>query len=98
MKTLRSAKEIVLDIERFFGRSVDAVRDDINKLAKAKTPVRTGRARRGWTRRENYRLGKNRPTIIENKVPYIGILDKRVKIINPSAERAVYINNRRTNR
>lgn len=89
MSTLRSAKAVFIDIERFVERSVTHVTRDINKLAKQKTPVRTGRARRGWTIRDKYKRG--RTIILQNLVPYIGVLDSRKKIIKPSADRAVYI-------
>lgn len=55
-------------------RHLNDVFEEINTLAKQGTPVRTGRAQRGW-RVNNYSLGRT-ATVIDNRVPYIGILDK----------------------
>lgn len=93
-KTLRSADKVFQDITKFFGRSVEAVKDEAINIAKSLTPVRTGRARRGWKKRDKFKLGKNRLTLLENRVPYIGVLDKRNPIIRPATDRAVYMTRR----
>ena len=90
MKTLRSANAVIRDLNDSLERSVHTVVVKINTIAKDLTPVRTGRARRGWKLRDKFKLGRNRRTVIENRVPYIGILDRRVNIIKPAADRAVY--------
>jgi hypothetical protein len=58
------------------------LRDQVQRLAKsigqeiltnlkAKTPVRTGRARSGWNRSVS-----NRDIVVENRVPYVPYLEK----------------------
>jgi len=103
MKTVRTIDEVERDIKRIFERTVNAIIDQALTLAKDKTPVRTGRAKRGWTRRNNFRAGSNRLTVIENMVPYIGVLDgavpargggRRGPIMKPALDRAVYITRR----
>jgi len=105
MKTLRSAAAVQQDIRTFFERSVEVLTININDVAKALTPVRTGRARAGWQLLRKFKLGSDR-NIIENRVPYIGILDgvvparggkKRGPIVKPAVDRAVYMT-RRSNR
>lgn len=103
MKTVRSLDEVDRDIKRFLERTVNAIIDEALKLAKSTTPVRTGRAKRGWKRRNNYTKGSSRLTVIENMVPYIGILDgavpargggRRGPIMKPALDRALYITRR----
>ena len=96
-KTLHSVSAVMTDIARFIESSVEAVKIEAINIAKDLTPVNTGRARRGWVRRDKFKLGQSRKTIIENQVPYIGILDKRRPIIKPATDRAVYMT-RRSNR
>lgn len=105
MKTLRSATAVQKDIRSFIERSVDLLTININELAQSLTPVRTGRARAGWKVIRKFKLGSER-NIIENRVPYIGILDgvvparggkRRGPIIKPAVDRAVYMT-RRSNR
>ena len=96
-KTLRSVSAVMQDISRFIESSVEAVKKEAINIAKDLTPVKTGRAKRGWIRRDYFKLGQGRKTIIENRVPYIGILDKRRPIIKPALDRAVYMT-RRSNR
>lgn len=94
-KTLHSVSAVMRDITRFMERSVDAVIKESINTAKSLTPVRTGRAQRGWTKRDYLKLGSSTRTIvIENRVPYIGILDRRNPIIKPAIDRAVYMTRR----
>jgi hypothetical protein len=61
--------------------------DQINKEVQGATPVRTGTAQRGWRIVNNFdaslsvynRFGGK--SLIENKVPYIGLLDIDFKTI-----------------
>lgn len=103
MKTVRSLDEAERDIKRILERTVNAVIDEALNIAKSNTPVRTGRAQRGFKRRNNYRAGSSRTTVIENMVPYIGVLDgavpargggRRGPIMQPALERALYITRR----
>lgn len=51
--------------------------DDFFDEVKRTTPVRKGRAKRGWRRRNKYDIDrKGSTTVMENKVPYIGLLDE----------------------
>ncbi len=63
-----------LDI-RELERSVDKLVTEISKktltTAKANTPIRSGRARRSWTKREGPGLFE-----VQNSVPYIEQLEK----------------------
>ncbi len=95
MKVLRSAKAVNNSIGAWVERSVNLLAGVINTQAKTLTPVRTGRARRGWTVRDRFKLGRN-ARVIENLVPYIGILDRRINIIQQASDRAIYITRRRT--
>ncbi len=59
---------------------------------RASTPIDTGRARRGWKRTGKYKVGESVP-VIENRVPYIGVLDTGTSrqapngIAKPAAEK-----------
>ena len=103
MKTLRSLDAVEKDIKRVLERSVNAIIEDAINIAKSLTPVRTGRAKAGWRRREQFSAMKRRQTVIENMVPYIGILDgavpargggRRGPIMKPALDRALYITRR----
>lgn len=63
------------DIERKLERAVDHFFVLLNRDSKRITPIRTGRARAGWRKTGKYRLGDT-GVIIENLVPYIGVLDQ----------------------
>jgi hypothetical protein len=75
------SREFTLAIERFkkktekaLERAVDRVGARVFRGIVRRTPVLTGRARRGW---ETYtsRAGARRQVIIFNNVPYIGYLE-----------------------
>lgn len=68
-------KKIFSDIERSLEREMQEIIQDINTEVIRTTPKRTGRAQRGWRVRGRYTLGGN-STVLENMVPYIGILDQ----------------------
>lgn len=51
--------------------------DDFLDEVKRTTPVREGRARKGWRRRNKYDIDRKGDTnVMDNKVPYIGLLDE----------------------
>jgi len=100
-KTLRSAQAVIRDMDKFLEGSVSLYLKNINTLAKQLTPVRTGRAQRGWRITRDFKLGRGGQ--IENRVPYIAILDGAVRdnagrtrgpIFEPAAQRAVYMTRR----
>jgi len=68
--------KVIFDhIEGKIERAVDQLFTELNKDARNITPIRTGRARRGWRKTSSYRIGDNK-VLVENKVPYIGLLDR----------------------
>jgi len=52
-------------------RLIDKVSNDVLIVARDKTPIRLGKARRGWKKRKT-----NRGTVIENRVLYIDQLEQ----------------------
>lgn len=50
---------------------IDKVSNDVLIVARDKTPIRLGKARRGWKKRKT-----NRGTVIENRVLYIDQLEQ----------------------
>ena len=61
-------------MERSLERDINQLLDEINTQVKRETPVDTGRARRGWRRTGRYAIGESKK-VIENMVPYVGVLD-----------------------
>jgi len=77
MAKFRSAKAASADIEDSLNAVVNHFLDDFYKEVKKTTPVREGRAKRGWRQRGKYDIArKGSQTVIENRVPYIGVLDE----------------------
>jgi len=70
-----SNKIIFNHIEHKLERAVDQFFTELNTNARNITPIRTGRAMRGWQKTSRYRIGDNK-VIVENQVPYIGLLDQ----------------------
>jgi len=70
-----SAKTIFNHIENKLERAVDQLFSQLNTDARNITPIRTGRAKRGWRKTSTYRIGDSK-VLVENKVPYIGLLDQ----------------------
>lgn len=67
------------DVFKHITRTVErAVNDFIGKLnteARKLTPKRTGRAKKGWRIVNQYKISRTRGLLLENRVPYIGLLD-----------------------
>ena len=70
-----NAKTIFNHIESKLERAVDQLFTELNTNARNITPIRTGRAKRGWRKTSTYRIGDSK-VLVENKVPYIGLLDQ----------------------
>jgi hypothetical protein len=75
-KTMRSLKQDRDSLLNTFA-------DDVLKEAKANTPIDTGKARRGWRKRRS-RKGFN----IDNRVPYVGLLDFDPSLKRPRSKQA----------
>ena len=58
-------------LKRNLDRMVQKLGVEVYTEIKSKTPVDTGRARSGWTRKDT-----TGGFTIENQVPYIGVLDR----------------------
>lgn len=69
-----SADVIFKDIEASLERAVRDLIQELNTTARQDTPRRTGRAARGWRVGSPYKLGSTQ-TVLENQVPYIGLLE-----------------------
>ena len=69
------ASNIKRDIRAKFQRAVNSFFEELNTSSSKITPIRTGRARRGWRKSGKYRIGDS-GVMIENQVPYIGLLDE----------------------
>ena len=71
----RKPKGVIKHLQNSIGRAVDDLIEDINTNIKRQTPVRTGFARKQWRQTTPYTFGYS-GTIIENRAPYIAILDR----------------------
>jgi hypothetical protein len=77
MAKFRSASAAYADIEDQLNAVVNHFLDDFFNEVKDTTPVREGRAKRGWRKKGKYDIARGgSQTVIENRVPYIGILDE----------------------
>jgi hypothetical protein len=74
---VRSTKADVIykDMVRSFERAVNRFIELLNREVTRLTPRRTGRAARGWRVTNQYKIGRRSPSLVENRVPYIGLLD-----------------------
>lgn len=64
-------KDIIDKLERSVNRFIQQLNIEVAKL----TPIRSGRARRGWRVIAEYTIRSNNTRVIENRVPYIGLLE-----------------------
>jgi len=77
MAKFRNSKAAYADIEDTLNAVVNHFLDDFYNEVKRTTPVREGRAKRGWRKRNKYDIGRKGETVVmDNQVPYIGILDE----------------------
>lgn len=66
-------RELLSDIDHDF----DRYNADLTKNLASGTPVATGFARRNWRDKYKSQIGKQRKyPLIENRTPYVGILDE----------------------
>jgi hypothetical protein len=71
-----TSKEVIRELELKIGVDANSfIRDFKDDIIK-QTPVRTGRAKSGWNQIDTYKPDGKSRTVIINKVPYIGVLDK----------------------
>lgn len=63
-------RDIIAELER----SVNQFLTTLNRDVARATPRRSGRAQRGWRKVNEYKVGQTK-TVIENRVPYIGLLE-----------------------
>lgn len=63
--------DVKSSLDKELGSAVSRLAQDLFAEIKSRTPVDTGRARKGWSKN----VGSDN-FVIENKVPYVPILDK----------------------
>tara|TARA_A100001201_G_C4019309_1_gene180052 strand:- start:15 stop:308 length:294 start_codon:yes stop_codon:yes gene_type:complete len=92
--TIRTPRAAMKDLSEGLEDIVNRFLVEYTNELRASTPVATGRAKRGWKRTGKYKVGKSVP-VIENRVPYIGVLDTGTSrqapngIAKPAAEKTV---------
>lgn len=69
--TVRNTNQVVKSLERELDSVMTRVANDTLGVARSKTPIDQGRARRGWRMEKSYRLIN-----IVNRVPYIDELER----------------------
>ena len=67
-----NGNKVAADLNRELDQTVRQISQDYFDSVKEKTPVRTGRARRGWRLKKQRELSYS----VNNRVPYIGRLDE----------------------
>ena len=67
-----NGNKVAADLNRELDQTVRQISQDYFDLVKEKTPVRTGRARRGWRLKKQRELSYS----VNNRVPYVGRLDE----------------------
>ena len=70
-------------LKRDRDRLLNTFADNVLTVAKSNTPIDTGKARRGWRKRKS-RNGYN----IDNRVPYVGLLDFDPGLRRPRSRQA----------
>lgn len=70
MRITFRADNIVKEFEPVVKKELDFLQNTYQTEVKKRTPIDTGRARRGWNKRS-----QGRDRIVENKVPYIERLE-----------------------
>ena len=69
-------KGAIDELKAEMGVAVNSALKDLTDTSAKKTPVDTGRARRGWRKVADFKFNGSSQTVIRNDVPYIGVLDK----------------------
>lgn len=69
-------KGAIDELKSEMGVAVNSALRDLADISARKTPVRTGRAQRGWKQVSEFKFNKTSQIVIRNDVPYIGVLDK----------------------
>lgn len=69
--TITGSQETVAELQQKIDRFISAAAQELESQLVPRTPIDTGRARRGWQQRQS---GYSRT--VENQVPYIGALEK----------------------
>jgi hypothetical protein len=69
-----NSREIIDIIENLADDYQNLIAEKAYALIRDTTPIRTGRARRGWNKRRSQGTGSFR--VIENKVPYVIYLNE----------------------
>jgi hypothetical protein len=67
-----NGNKVAADLNRELDQTVRQISQDYFDLVKEKTPVRTGRAKRGWRLKKQRKLSYS----VNNRVPYVGRLDE----------------------
>ena len=62
---------MINQVDKELGSAVKRLANDLFATVERRTPVDTGRAKKGWSKK----IGQDN-FVIENKVPYVPILDK----------------------
>jgi hypothetical protein len=64
--------KVAADLNRELDQTVRLISQDYFELVKDKTPVKSGRAKRGWRLKKQRKFAYS----VNNRVPYIGRLDE----------------------
>lgn len=67
---LIGSDSLVREIRRDIEQQIQKLSEEVNATAKATTPIKTGRARKGWNKKTN-----PQGFTVENRVPYIERLE-----------------------
>ncbi len=69
--TITGVPDTVAELEQKIDKFISATAQELKDQLVPRTPIDTGRARRGW---QNRQFAKTQ--VVENQVPYIGVLEK----------------------
>ena len=74
---MSQSKKTLAKLSSEMDKRLDAFFNDLTNTIKEETPVRTGRAQRGWRKTNKYKAGqRTSQIIIRNDVPYSPNLDR----------------------
>ena len=92
---MSESKSFMRNFRREIESDINAFKSELNKQLVAGTPVRTGKARHGWEELTAFRLTGQTQTLIQNRLPYIGVLNAGSSrqaprgIVDPAFDRAI---------